>query len=416
MSVVSILGAQWGDEGKGKIVDILCQDIDCVARFQGGANAGHTILISGEETILHQLPSGVMRKNIKCVLGNGMVIDPVALLDEIKMIEGKGLKIRNRLFISSLANVVTPLHKALDTSNETSLGEMAIGTTKKGIGPCYADKISRNGFLFKDLNNLDDIQKSLEKKTEDAINRKYIKETDKKILQDQYNEFYKACEILREYTTDTISMLNEMIKQNSKILVEGAQGSLLDIDFGTYPFVTSSNTTAGNISTGLGIGPTKIDKVLGVVKAYLTRVGAGPFPTELNDSEGHKLQKIGSEIGATTGRQRRCGWFDAVLGKYTSQINGFTSIIITKLDVLDDFNEIKICTKYKNGKFPDINLEDAEPEYIILPGWKSSICNIRDFDKLPENAKKYLATLENLLDVRISHISVGKGREQIIIR
>ncbi|MBN2280138.1 MAG: adenylosuccinate synthase [Candidatus Marinimicrobia bacterium] len=414
MSVVSILGAQWGDEGKGKIVDMLSENVHCVARFQGGANAGHTILIKNEETILHQLPSGVMRPNVKCVLGNGMVIDPVLLVEEIEMVEAKGCFVKNRIYISYLANVVTPLHKELDCSLESSLGTRAIGTTKKGIGPCYADKVSRNGLLVKDLKNLAAVKANLEEKINRAVNQNLINSDVLPLLKEECDKFYQAAALIYQYAADTITLMNEMVAKGSNILVEGAQGSLLDIDYGTYPFVTSSNTTSGNISTGLGIGPTKIDEIIGVFKAYQTRVGAGPFPTEQLNEIGEKLQQIGGEIGATTKRKRRCGWFDAVLAKYTNQINGFTSIILTKLDVLDDFDEIKICTDYANGNFPEDNLEGLKPEYITLPGWKTDISDIRKWEDLPANTKNYVETIERLVGVKASRVSVGKERDQII--
>ncbi len=414
MSVVSILGAQWGDEGKGKIVDMLSDNVHCVARFQGGANAGHTILIRDEETILHQLPSGVMRPEVNCVLGNGMVIDPVLLMEEIDMVEDKGLSVRDRLYISYLANVVTPLHKELDSRLETSLGNKALGTTKKGIGPCYTDKVARKGFLFKDLKNMARVKAELQQKINHCVEENLISSEQATDLETKAVGFYAAAEKMYAYAADTITMLNDMIGQGKNILVEGAQGSLLDIDFGTYPFVTSSNTVSGNISTGLGIGPTKIDEVIGVYKAYQTRVGAGPFPTELFDKEGERLQTVGGEIGATTKRKRRCGWFDGVLARYTNQINGFTSIILTKLDVLDSFDEIKICTGYKNGQFPEDNLEGLEPEYITLPGWKTDISTIKNWEELPKNTQKYIETIEKIVGVKAGVVSVGKERSQII--
>ncbi len=414
MSIVSILGAQWGDEGKGKIVDMLSDNVDCVTRFQGGANAGHTILIKNEETILHQLPSGVMRPSVNCILGNGMVVDPVLLEEEIKMVESKGLSVKNRLFISYLANVVTPLHKELDSGSEKKLGKKAIGTTKKGIGPCYTDKVARNGFLFKDLKNMGLVKEELEYKIQQARQRNLITGQQIENLKNECKRFYSAAEKMYQFAADTVTMLNEIADKEANILVEGAQGSLLDIDYGTYPFVTSSNTISGNISLGLGIGPKKIDEIMGVYKAYQTRVGAGPFPTELSDEDGENLQSIGGEIGATTKRKRRCGWFDGVLARYTHQINGFTSIILTKLDVLDSFDEIKICTGYKNGNFPEDNLENLEPEYITLPGWKTDISKITKWENLPQNTKKYVQKIEEIVGAKATILSVGKERNQII--
>lgn len=414
MSVVSILGAQWGDEGKGKMVDLLSENVDCVARFQGGANAGHTILIKNEETILHQLPSGVMRPGVKCVLGNGMVVDPILLKEEVEMVEAKGLKVRDRIFISYLANVITPLHKELDGYSESALGKQAIGTTKKGIGPCYTDKVARRGLFIKDFKNMEKVKRTLQERLNYCLNHSLIDAASEDSLKSQFEDFYQAAGEIYEMAADTITLCNDLIRDNKQILVEGAQGSLLDIDYGTYPFVTSSNTVSGNIATGLGIGPTKIDQVLGVFKAYQTRVGAGPFPTELFDENGQRLQQVGGEIGATTKRIRRCGWFDGVLARYTNQINGFTSMILTKLDVLDDFDELKICVNYKNGSFPADNLEELEPEYITLPGWKSKISDIENYEDLPENAKNYIEKIEDIVGVKAEYVSVGKERNQII--
>ena len=411
---MSILGAQWGDEGKGRIVDLLSENVQCVARFQGGANAGHTILIKNEETILHQLPSGVMRDGVKCVLGNGMAVDPVLLKEEIEMVESKGLSVRERIYISFLANVVTPLHKELDINSEKKLGSGKIGTTKKGIGPCYADKIARKGLLFKDLARLGKVKNIIKEQLDFCISHKLIDENRLDYLGNEFQLFYTAAKEMYTFASDTIVLCNKMIINGETILVEGAQGSLLDIDYGTFPFVTSSNTTSGNISIGLGIGPTKIDEILGVFKAYQTRVGAGPFPTELFDKDGEDLQIIGGEIGATTKRKRRCGWFDGVLAKYTQLVNGYTSVILTKLDVLDSFDEIKICTSYKNGSFPKDNLETLEPKYITMPGWKTKISNINKYEGLPVNAQNYIEKLEEIIGVKASYISVGKERNQII--
>lgn len=414
MSILAVLGGQWGDEGKGKIVDALCECSEVVARFQGGANAGHTILIGEEETILHQLPSGILRENIDCILGTGMVIDPISLMQEINNLKKHEIGINGRIHISLLAHVVTPIHKTLDASRETSLGSMAIGTTKRGIGPSYSDKISRTGIRMIDLRNLSLLKSRLEDKLRQSISQGFILETEKNDLFKEFDDFYKASEKISPFIEDTISLVHQYIDEGKNILVEGAQGTLLDIDYGSYPFVTSSNTVSGNICTGLGIGPKSIDNIIGVFKAYATRVGAGSFPTELDTPEGDYLQRRGNEFGATTHRKRRCGWFDAALGKYAVKINGFTSIAITKLDVLDALEEIKICTHYENGAYPSINLNEAVPHYITLPGWSRSISNVREFDNLPTRAKEYLKTIEGLLEAPISHISVGKERHQII--
>ncbi len=414
MSVLAILGAQWGDEGKGKIVDVLSEKSNLVARFQGGANAGHTIKIGNEETILHQLPSGILREKANCILGNGMVIDPIGLLEEIEIVKSKGLEIDSRIKISHLAHIVTPLHKALDCSREIELGKNAIGTTKKGIGPCYSDKISRKGIQARELADILSVKEKLTSLLNFHLAKGNILESEKPRLIKEFEEFYDASQKISGFVFDTISMIHQYIKSDRNILIEGAQGTLLDVDFGSYPFVTSSNTIAGNICTGLGISPKNVHDILGVFKAYTTRVGAGPFPTELLDATGDYLQKTGHEFGATTKRRRRCGWFDAVVGKYSSMINGFTNIALTKLDVLDGLDEIKICTNYKNGKYPGIDLHLAEPEYITLPGWKSTISGIRKFEDLPINTRVYINKLEELLETPIGFISVGKSRDQII--
>ncbi|RKY55942.1 MAG: adenylosuccinate synthase [Candidatus Neomarinimicrobiota bacterium] len=414
MSISAVLGGQWGDEGKGKIIDSLCENSEVVARFQGGANAGHTILVGQEETILHQLPSGIIRENVDCILGTGMVIDPVSLIHEIDNLKKHGIRTDGRIHISLLAHVVTPIHKTLDASREASLGSKAIGTTKRGIGPCYSDKISRSGVRIKDLKNLSLLKIKLEEKLNKTISKGFIPESDRKYLLKEFDDFYKASENISPFIEDTSSLIHQYISEEKNILIEGAQGTLLDIDYGSYPYVTSSNTVAGNVCTGLGIGPKTIDNIIGVFKAYTTRVGAGPFPTELNSHEGDYLQRRGNEFGATTHRKRRCGWFDAALGKYAVKINGFNSIAITKLDVLDDLEEIKICTHYENGSYPFIELNEAVPHYITLPGWSRPINNIRKFENLPSQAKEYLKTIEELLETPISHISLGKERNQII--
>jgi len=414
MSISAVLGGQWGDEGKGKIIDALCENSEVVARFQGGANAGHTILVGKEETILHQLPSGIIRENVDCILGTGMVIDPVSLMQEIDNLKKHGIKTDGRIHISLLAHVVTPIHKTLDASREATLGSMAIGTTKRGIGQCYSDKISRTGIRIKDLKHLPLLKNRLEEKLNKNILDGFIPESDRNNLLKEFDDFYKASKKISPFTKDTTSLIHQYINEGKNIFIEGAQGTLLDIDYGSYPYVTSSNTVAGNICTSLGIGPKIIDNITGVFKAYTTRVGAGPFPTELNSPEGDYLQRRGSEFGATTHRKRRCGWFDAALGKYAVKINGFTSIAITKLDVLDDLEEIRICTHYENGSYPSIELNESVPHYITLPGWLKPTSDITEFINLPPQAKEYLKTIEDLLETPISHISVGKERSQII--
>jgi adenylosuccinate synthase len=414
MSVTAVIGGQWGDEGKGKIVDALCETAEVVARYQGGANAGHTILVGNEETILHQVPSGILHPKSECILGNGMVIDPIGLSNEIDDLQRHGIEIGNRIHISLLAHIVTPLHKTYDAYSEVSLGKKAIGTTKRGIGPCYSDKINRTGIQVKDLLDISRLKANMTEKILNARKDGVVTAENLPELESQLPEFYAAAERIARYAEEAISLLDRYIRENKRILIEGAQETMLDVDFGSYPFVTSSNTTAGGICTGLGVGPRHIDTIIGIFKAYTTRVGAGPFPTELFDATGDFLQQRGGEIGATTRRKRRCGWFDAAVGKYSCRINGFSSIVITKLDVLDDLDEIKICTHYENGNFPEIGLSEAIPHLVTLKGWKTDITKCKRYETLPREAKVYLETISNLLETKISHVSVGKDRSQII--
>jgi len=414
MALTAIIGAQWGDEGKGKIVDTLSEAADLVVRFQGGANAGHTIKIGDEETILHQIPSGILRPTTHCLLGNGMAFDPVGLKNEIEEIERKGLTVNGRLHISPLAHVVTPLHKIKDAYQEDASGVKAIGTTKRGIGPCYTDKIGRTGIRVRDLFNENDLRVTLVSKTALLRRRIDMPEVEAQKLVSDLELFFDSVQRILPFVDNTIFRIHSYIKEGRNILAEGAQGVMLDIDFGSYPYVTACNTTAGNIATGLGIGPRLIDQIIGVFKCYTTRVGAGPFPTELNDAIGDHLQTRGSEFGATTRRRRRCGWFDAALGKYAVMINGFTGLAMTKLDILDEMEEIKICTHYENGEFPLLDLKDARPVYLTLPGWRESTAEARRLTDLPPRARQYLQTLEDLLEVKISYVSTGKERRQII--
>ncbi len=418
MSVTILVGSQWGDEGKGKIVDILSENFDIVTRYQGGANAGHTVEIGEKQYILHLIPSGILRENVTCVIGNGVVIDPTALLDEIALLEKNNIKVDGRLFISHNAHLIMPYHKLLDSISEQ--GNNKIGTTGRGIGPCYIDKFARKGIRIVDLLNKKALEEKIRKNLEEK-NKLLEKIYDNKGLDveeiiERYLAFDKAID---KYIKDVPAFLNEAIDNGKSILLEGAQGALLDVDHGTYPFVTSSSPTSGGACTGTGIPPTKIDNVIGIVKAYTTRVGNGPFPTELLDSDGEKLRKIGAEYGATTGRPRRCGWFDAVLVKYSAMINGIDSVAITKLDVLSDFDEIKVCTGYKlDGKliksYPtDVDrLSTVEPVYESLSGWKSDITKCLSFKDLPENTKKYLAFISEKSGIKIDIVSVGPKREQ----
>jgi len=377
-----IIGAQWGDEGKGKIVDLMSQNADIVVRVQGGANAGHTIIVDGTKFVMHLIPSGILHPKTICVIGHGVVIDPEVLLQEIELLKKAGISVEGRLFVSNRAHIVLPKHKEADKRNEQSASK-PIGTTGRGIGPAYSDKVSRVGLRVVD--------------------------------------FIKTDHRFDGFVADTSAFLNQAIRDKKNIIIEGAQGALLDIDLGTYPYVTSSNTTSGGACTGSGIGPTKIDEVIGIAKAYTTRVGEGPFPTELLDEQGNQLRERGKEFGATTGRPRRCGWFDAFVVRYACEVNGVDEIVMTKLDVLDNFKTIKICTGYEyNGKqlasFPaDIEiLTKVMPVYEELPGWQTNTAGITDFEKLPTQAKRYLQRIEELIGVKIGMISVGAERNQTI--
>ena len=415
MSISAIIGGQWGDEGKGKVVDLLSSDVDIVARYQGGANAGHTVYINNEKIVLHQVPSGVLRPECKCLLGNGMVIDPIELISEFSNIKSKGLKIDN-IFISMNAHITSPIHRLIDVNSEEKLNNK-IGTTGKGIGPTYVDKYNRNGIRACDLLDEENLKIKINQQIERAINQKQILK--EQIENDAMVDFFDACKVISKHITDIIPMIHN----NNNILVEGAQGTLLDIDHGTYPFVTSSNPSSGGITTGLGLPLNKINRLIGIFKAYITRVGNGPFPTELFDADGEKLQTIGKEFGATTGRPRRCGWFDAPLANYSIMINGFNEITITKLDILDEFKEIKVCTEYEVDGIRSKNLstfinqlDKVKPIYTTIPGWNSSTVGINTFNDLPNEAKDYMHYLENILSIPIKHISTGPKRNDIIVR
>lgn len=422
MPVTVVIGAQWGDEGKGKIVDLLSQNADVVARFQGGANAGHTIISQKRKLVLHLIPSGILNPDCICILGCGMVIDPTQLLAEINELKEMGIEIKDRLFISHRAHLIMPYHKVLDGLREQSLGKKAIGVTGRGIGPAYMDKYRRVGIRIVDLLN----RESFTEKLDAAIsmnNRTISKLYGKPKLnrQEIFDYYLKFDQLIDPYIRDISITLNEAIEKGETVLCEGAQGTLLDIDWGTYPFVTSSNPTAGGAVTGLGIGPTTIDKVLGIIKSYTTRVGAGPFPTEFNDEMNVILRNAGDEFGATTGRARRCGWFDSVIARYTSRINGVSSWALTKLDVLSEVDTLKTCIAYEfNGKritvFPaELRvLEDCIPIYEELPGWKENISQITNWNDLPENAKRYVRRIEELTDKKVSIISVGSDRNETI--
>lgn len=418
MSVTVIVGGQWGDEGKGKIVDILSESHRIVVRYQGGANAGHTIQIKDKKYVLHLIPSGILRDDVICVIGNGVVIDPAALLDEIKLLKENGISVEGRLFISQNAHLIMPYHKIIDSLNES--GKTKIGTTGKGIGPCYIDKYARKGIRIIDL--LDPVK--LERKIRENLIEKNNLITDfykseKLDVEKIVNTYLAFDREIDPYIKDVPSYLNKAIAEGTSVLLEGAQGALLDVDHGTYPYVTSSNPTSGGACTGTGIPPTKITEVTAIIKAYTTRVGEGPFPTELLDETGEKLRAKGFEFGATTGRPRRCGWFDAFLVKYSGVINGTTSVALTKMDVLDSFPQIKVCTGYlHNGKllnnFPidcDI-LNDAIPVYETVEGWMTDTSKCLSYNDLPQKAKEYISFIAEKAGMNVTIVSVGPNREQ----
>ena len=418
MSVTVIVGGQWGDEGKGKIVDILSESHRIVVRYQGGANAGHTIQIKDKKYVLHLIPSGILRDDVICVIGNGVVIDPAALLDEIKLLKENGISVEGRLFISQNAHLIMPYHKIIDSLNES--GKTKIGTTGKGIGPCYIDKYARKGIRIIDL--LDPVK--LEQKIRENLVEKNNLITDfyksEKLDVDKIVDTYLAFDReIDPYIKNVPSYLNKAIAEGTSVLLEGAQGALLDVDHGTYPYVNSSNPTSGGACTGTGIPPTKITEVTAIIKAYTTRVGEGPFPTELLDETGEKLRAKGFEFGATTGRPRRCGWFDAFLVRYSCMINGTTSVALTKMDVLDSFPEIKVCTGYlHNGKllnnFPvdcDI-LNDLIPVYETVEGWMCDTSKCLSYDDLPQKAKEYISFISEKAGMNVTIVSVGPNREQ----
>lgn len=423
MAVDLLLGLQWGDEGKGKIVDVLTSKYNIIARFQGGPNAGHTIEFDEQKYVLHTIPSGIFHEDAMNLVGNGVVIDPVIFKKELENLEKIGLDYRSKLLISRKAHLILPTHRLLDAASETSKGKAKIGSTLKGIGPTYMDKTGRNGIRIGDLelNNWKEKYRALANKHEAMISFYNV--------QIQYNlaeletEFFKAVDLLKSLEfIDSEEYLFQAQKEGKSILAEGAQGSLLDIDFGTYPFVTSSTTTAAGACTGLGIAPNKIGEVFGIFKAYTTRVGSGPFPTELFDAEGEKMGRIGKEFGATTGRPRRCGWLDLIALKYAVQVNGVTQLIMMKADVLSGFDSLKICTAYNyNGKeishFPyNIEAENVTPIYTKFKGWKEDISNLTENSKLPEELNLYIEFLEKELEVPIKIVSVGPDRKQTIHR
>lgn len=420
MSVTVLVGTQWGDEGKGKIIDVLTENADIVVRYQGGNNAGHTVEIGDDKHILHLIPSGILRDNVVCIIGNGVVVDPAVLLDEIKNLEKNNIKVRNRLFISDTAHVIFPYHKLLDKLEEGSKGRKKIGTTGRGIGPCYVDKYARKGIRTGDLLYPDILKDKVEERVAEVNEVLVAKYSETKLdASEIISEYIKYGDILRDMLKPAYIMINKAISEGKRILCEGAQGTLLDVDHGTYPYVTSSNATAGGACTGTGIGPSKIKNIVGVMKTYITRVGEGPFPTELDKRMGEVIRKKGGEFGATTGRPRRCGWFDAVIGRYAVTLNAIDKIAFTKLDVLDELDEIKVCTAYKYKgntltEFPSVLevLEECEPVYEIFGGWKIKTSGCREFGDLPEPAKKYVKKLAELVGSRAWIVSVGPKRSQ----
>jgi adenylosuccinate synthase len=421
MPAVVLVGAQWGDEGKGKATDLLGDKVDYVVRYQGGNNAGHTVVIAGETFALHLIPSGVLTPEVVPVIGNGVVVDPGVLLDEMAYLEGRGVSCE-KLLISASAHLIMPHHRALDKVSERFLGKAQIGTTGRGIGPAYGDKVGRQGIRVQDLFDPGILAAKLELALREknqiltkVYNRKGMS------VDDVVTEYVAYGERLRPHVADTSLVLHRALQAGKLVLLEGSQGTLLDVDHGTYPFVTSSNPTAGGACAGSGIGPTQITRVVGILKAYTTRVGSGPFPTELTDAMGERLRTVGGEIGVTTGRPRRCGWFDAVIARYATRVNGLTDFFLTKLDVLSGLERIPVCVGYNVGgvvvdEMPvsQTDFHHAVPVYEEFPGWSEDISSATSFDDLPKNAQSYVRALEDMSGTPISAIGVGPGREQTL--
>ena len=423
MNIV-VVGAQWGDEGKGKLIDILSRDVDVTVRYQGGSNAGHTVIVGQEHYVFHLLPSAILRRGKVCVIGNGVVVDPKALLEEIDGLKKRGITVTSdQLKIAVNSHVVMPYHRILDGLRE-KIRAHRIGTTGRGIGPCYADKVTRCGIRMVDLMN----PRVFRAKLQDNLTEK--NEYFKKVFSQEgftfdpiYKEYMGYARRLKPYVCDTALYVNDAIDRKKSVLFEGAQGAFLDIDFGTYPYVTSSNTTVGGVASGSGVAPTKLDKIIAAVKAYTTRVGEGPFPTEFDRRMEEEIRTKGKEFGATTGRARRCGWFDSVLVRYAAVTGGFDELAIMKLDVLDELKAISLCTayKYKGRIFKDFPhdyevLCGAKPVYVEMPGWQTPLGRIRDYRKLPPRARAYIERIEDLVGVPIKYISIGSERDEIIVR
>ncbi|MCP4754151.1 MAG: adenylosuccinate synthase [Proteobacteria bacterium] len=426
MSNVIVIGSQWGDEGKGKIVDLLSQKVRTIVRFQGGNNAGHTVMFGDKTYILHLVPSGILHSDTQCVIGNGMVVDLGELLKEIEELKTMGIECRGRLFISDAANLIMPYHKLLDKAREERLRNKKIGTTGRGIGPAYEDKVGRTGIRFADIENNSVFKERVDQLVQDKnLILKHVLHYEGPFLEadEVFENLMEEYRQIASYICDTTELLAREMEKGGDILFEGAQGTFLDIDHGTYPFVTSSNTVAGGACTGSGVGPTHIDRIGGVVKAYTTRVGEGPFPTELEDETGKLLATEGHEFGATTGRPRRCGWFDACLMRKAVHVNGITHLALTKMDVLDKIETIKICVAYTDGQGNRLEYlpskqslqEEITPVYEEMPGWRARSSGITDYDRLPDNAKRYIKRIEELLGIPVFIISTGPKREDTIV-
>ena len=423
MKNVVVVGAQWGDEGKGKVVDILAPHFDIVARYQGGHNAGHTVRIGDRKFILRLIPSGILHDECSCVIGNGVVVDPSAFNSELQELREAGVECEGRLYVSSRAHLILPYHVALDRAREQRLGANSVGTTMRGIGPAYEDKASRSGIRTGDLNYPDLLREKIRTNIKEKNVELASMGAEQLALESTLDQFLVEAMRLKPFIRDTAAMINTATSEGKSVLVEGAQGTMLDVDHGTYPFVTSSNATAGGSTTGLGLAPKKITGALGIAKAYTTRVGGGPFPTELLDEQGAYLQKRGNEYGAVTGRPRRTGWFDATVVRYAVMLNGFDALALTKLDVLDEFEEIKVSTGYHcAGELLDTIpyganvLAECTPVYETLPGWKSTTSRITSFDDLPTAAKGYVRRVEELCGAPVALISTGPDRAETIIR
>jgi adenylosuccinate synthase len=429
MPNVVVIGAQWGDEGKGKVVDLLTEHAQVVVRFQGGNNAGHTLVVGGQKTVLHLIPSGILHQGKTCVIGNGVVIDPAVLMKEIDALKERGfLKDDAQLLISDNAHIIFPWHKLLDTYREKARGQSAIGTTGRGIGPAYEDKVARRGIRVRDLLNAERLRKRIDERlpgVRDEL-RELCRPGNESVPEldaaKYHEEFAALGERLRPHVSDVSLFLSGQIQRGARILFEGAQGTLLDVDHGTYPFVTSSNCVAGNAAVGSGLGPTAIDKVMGISKAYTTRVGGGPFPTELTDETGERLRKVGDEFGATTGRPRRCGWLDGVVLRYAVRVNGLWGMALTKMDVLSGLKTVQICNAYEldgkritelPGDYED--LARVKPIYETMPGWDEKLAGVRTFEELPENAKRYVRRVEEICGVPVNCISVGADRGETVL-